>query len=378
MLSSLASVSGNFPIWVMQTEIPKRESLLIFIGRGSSRRIISPVCVLTSESNHLLSSCSSQMTCFTRNVRHMQAVSLVASMPCEEPRSLRLIKIAPFVCAAWLQKSLVNYVFNHLWGFPDNSAGKESTCNAGDPGLIPGLGRSLGEGKGYPIQYFGLENSMDCIGASPTPRLWHCRSGRTVVWFPVSSESAFHIEFGRGRVKSVYPECCAKVSHQPLGTPHHTSFNSTVVERTTPAHKSSGSGWVCCTQMSLMVMALNSYCLQFRRLLEGPSGRRQAVGDGRVPFRRWGLSMMDCLRDIKTGISKYFYYQSRINQKILETLHKSEITTPQQNKNIWLSFGEWSINLSNWHVDCRLLSGDLSSPFQLRCPTVPPSCLWNL
>ena len=40
---------------------------------------------------------------------------------------------------------------------------KESACNAGDLGLIPGLGRSPGEGKGYPLQYSGLENSMDCI-----------------------------------------------------------------------------------------------------------------------------------------------------------------------------------------------------------------------
>ena len=42
-----------------------------------------------------------------------------------------------------------------------SSVGKESTCNAGDHGSIPGLGRSTGEGKGYPIQYSGLENSMD-------------------------------------------------------------------------------------------------------------------------------------------------------------------------------------------------------------------------
>ena len=48
-------------------------------------------------------------------------------------------------------------------GFPHGSAGKESTCNVGDLGLIPGLGRSPGEGKGYPLQYSGLENSMDCI-----------------------------------------------------------------------------------------------------------------------------------------------------------------------------------------------------------------------
>ena len=48
-------------------------------------------------------------------------------------------------------------------GFPCDSAGKESTCNVGDPGSIPGLGRSSGEGKGYPFQYSGLENVMDCI-----------------------------------------------------------------------------------------------------------------------------------------------------------------------------------------------------------------------
>ena len=48
-------------------------------------------------------------------------------------------------------------------GFPGGSAGKESACNAGDLGLIPGLGISPGEGKGYPLQYSGLENSMDCI-----------------------------------------------------------------------------------------------------------------------------------------------------------------------------------------------------------------------
>ena len=40
---------------------------------------------------------------------------------------------------------------------------EEPTCNVGDLGLIPGLGRAPGEGKGYPLQYSGLENSMDCI-----------------------------------------------------------------------------------------------------------------------------------------------------------------------------------------------------------------------
>ena len=47
-------------------------------------------------------------------------------------------------------------------GFPGSSASKESACNTGELGSIPGLGRSAGEGKGYPLQYSGLENSMDC------------------------------------------------------------------------------------------------------------------------------------------------------------------------------------------------------------------------
>ena len=50
-----------------------------------------------------------------------------------------------------------------MWFFPDSLVGKESACNAGDPGLIPGLGRYPGKGKGYPLQYSVLENTMDCI-----------------------------------------------------------------------------------------------------------------------------------------------------------------------------------------------------------------------
>ena len=48
-------------------------------------------------------------------------------------------------------------------GFPGGSAGKESACNVEDLGSIPGTGRSPGEGNSYPLQYSGLENSMDCI-----------------------------------------------------------------------------------------------------------------------------------------------------------------------------------------------------------------------
>ena len=48
-----------------------------------------------------------------------------------------------------------------VWGFPCGSAGKISTCNVGDLGSTPGLGRSPGEGKGNPLQYSGLESLMD-------------------------------------------------------------------------------------------------------------------------------------------------------------------------------------------------------------------------
>ena len=60
----------------------------------------------------------------------------------------------------WRRDRLPTPVF---LGFPCGSAGKESACNVGDLGLIPGLGRSPGKGKGYPLQYFGLENTTDGI-----------------------------------------------------------------------------------------------------------------------------------------------------------------------------------------------------------------------
>ena len=60
----------------------------------------------------------------------------------------------------WRRDRLPTPVF---LGFPGGSAGKESACNVGDLGLIPGLRRSPGEGNGYLLQYSGLENSVDRI-----------------------------------------------------------------------------------------------------------------------------------------------------------------------------------------------------------------------
>ena len=70
-------------------------------------------------------------------------------------------------------------------GFPDSSVGKESVCSAGDPSSIPGLVRSPGEGKGYPLQFSGLENSMDQPMGSQ--RVGHDRATFTVVSVQFSS-----------------------------------------------------------------------------------------------------------------------------------------------------------------------------------------------
>jgi len=59
----------------------------------------------------------------------------------------------------WIK--VINSLSSNLpQGFPCGSAGEESTCNAGDLGLIPGLGRSSGEAEGYPLQYSGFQSRI--------------------------------------------------------------------------------------------------------------------------------------------------------------------------------------------------------------------------
>ena len=86
-------------------------------------------------------------------------------------------------------------------GFPCGSADRESACNAGDLGSIPGLQRSPGEGKGYRLQYSGLENSIDCTvhGVTKSQTLlsgfhFHCLScsGDTYLNYELSSLSDCH------------------------------------------------------------------------------------------------------------------------------------------------------------------------------------------
>ena len=73
-------------------------------------------------------------------------------------------------------------------GFPGSSVGKESTCSAGDPNLIPGSRRSTRKGIGYPLQDSGLENSM---GYSP----WGCRVGHNWVTFTSSFQLILYNSF---------------------------------------------------------------------------------------------------------------------------------------------------------------------------------------
>ena len=65
-------------------------------------------------------------------------------------------------------------------GFSGKLAGKESTFNAGEPGLIPGSGRSSGKGIGYPLQYSGLENPMDYYS------LWGHKELDTTEWLALA------------------------------------------------------------------------------------------------------------------------------------------------------------------------------------------------
>ena len=74
-------------------------------------------------------------------------------------------------CIQNAREGIRNVTLYELLGFPCSSVGKESACNAGDPGSIPRSGRSPGKGNGYPLQYAGLENSMDYI-VHGVPKSW--------------------------------------------------------------------------------------------------------------------------------------------------------------------------------------------------------------
>ena len=97
------------------------------------------------------------------------------------------------------------YLYSPLEGFPGGSAGKESACSVGDLGLIPGLGRSSGEGNSYPLQYCGLENSMDCTVHGVT-KSWTRRS-----------DCHFHLDHRLPRWRSGKEHACQRRSRKRCG-----------------------------------------------------------------------------------------------------------------------------------------------------------------
>ena len=117
--------------------------------------------------------------------------------------SVRRQNMEVFFCIASMEKKqLISYM-----GFPCGSAGKQSAWNAGNLGSIPGLGRSPREGKGYPLQYSGLENSMD-----------------STVSGVAESDTTERLSLSISHIVIVYPEIRNKATMSALLTMWHWSF----------------------------------------------------------------------------------------------------------------------------------------------------------
>ena len=107
-----------------------------------------------------------------------------------------LLPQVPFLwCYMFLSFFYTPFWFKGTLGFPHSSAGKESTCNAGDPGSIPGSGRSPGEGIGYPLQYSWASLWLSCL--KNPPAMWE-----TWVW---SLDWENHLEKGKATHSSIQP-----------------------------------------------------------------------------------------------------------------------------------------------------------------------------
>ena len=111
-----------------------------------------------------------------------------------------------------------------MWGFSDVSDGEEFACNAGDQGLIPGSGRSPGEGNGYPFQYSCLESSMDRWAWWATVH----RVAESRMWL---SKQHFHFQGGVRGMGGMSEEQINKCLLHPLLCPHQllgsvTSYNT--------------------------------------------------------------------------------------------------------------------------------------------------------
>ena len=105
------------------------------------------------------------------------------------------------------------------YGFPGNSAGKESACNAGDPSLIPGSGRSAGEGMGYPLQYSWASLVAQLV--KNLPAMWETWI-RSLDWEDPLEKENCPLQYS-GLENSM--DCIAPWSHKELDTTEQLSLH---------------------------------------------------------------------------------------------------------------------------------------------------------
>ena len=114
------------------------------------------------------------------------------------------------VTKSWTRMNDFHFM-SGIWGFPSSSAGKESACNAGDPGLIPGLGRSAGEGIGYPIQFTWASLVAQLVKNPPAMRETWVRS---LGWEdPLEKEKATHSSILAWRMPWTVVQGSQRVGH---------------------------------------------------------------------------------------------------------------------------------------------------------------------
>ena len=108
------------------------------------------------------------------------------------------------------QSDLAAATAGSILGFPCGSVGKESACNAGDLGSVPGLRRSPGEGKGYPLQYSGLENFMRPWGCKESDRTERLSLHFQGLYYDKEQRNWHHFEASTMKFILLFPLCKCK------------------------------------------------------------------------------------------------------------------------------------------------------------------------
>ena len=144
-------------------------------------------------------------------------------------------------------------------GFPCGSVGKESTCKVGELGSIPGLGRSPGEGKGFLLQYSGLENSMNYIVHGDTKSQTHLSNFH---WCHLATRGCPSLKLPRFLPK-VHPRTTEPDLCPLLGTEHRAA-----------------------TPRPIPTVQLPSYC--FLPSLSGPEHLSPEMEQERAKWNSWG------------------------------------------------------------------------------------------